>query len=64
MAWSGAATAENEAVKLCTYCDSPTKLLNSMTFVGTSHFMTASIFAGSILSSPPPFTYPKYTKYC
>jgi hypothetical protein len=61
MAWSGATTTENEAMNFHKYYVSPKKLLTSVTIVGTGHFMMASIFVGSILSSPPPITYPKYT---
>jgi hypothetical protein len=63
MVWSGATTTENEAMKLHRYYATQTKLLTSMTFVGTIHFMMASIFVGSILISPPLIIYPKYIKY-
>ena len=41
------------------YCPAPTKLLTSVTLVAIDDLMMASIFIGSILSSPPPITYPK-----
>jgi hypothetical protein len=62
MAWSGATTTEKDAINFQRYYVSPTKLLTLVTLVGVGHLMMASIFAGSILSSPPPITYPKYTK--
>jgi hypothetical protein len=52
MAWSGATTTENEAMNFHKYCVSPKKLLTSVTFVGTGHFMMASIFAGIYLELP------------
>jgi hypothetical protein len=51
MTWSGVTIVENEAMKFHKYYVSPTKLLSLMEFVGTDHFMMASIFVGSILSS-------------
>jgi hypothetical protein len=63
MVWTGADTIENEAMNFYKYCVTQKKLLNLVTFVGTGHFMMASIFMGFILSYPPPITYPKYTKY-
>jgi hypothetical protein len=45
--------AENEAMNFFNYYASPTKHLTLVTFVGTGHFMMASIFVESILSSSP-----------
>jgi hypothetical protein len=64
MAWIGANTIENEGMSFHNYFISPTKLLNSVTFVGIGDFMMASIFAGSTMNSPPLITYHKYTKDC
>jgi hypothetical protein len=64
MLWSGETTAENESMNFHKYCVSPKNLLNSVIFVETGHFMMASIFVRSILSSPPPIRYPKYTNNC
>jgi hypothetical protein len=61
MVWSGAAITENEAMNFHKYYVSQTKL-TSIRFVGTVHFMMASIFVASILGSPPVITYPKYIK--
>jgi hypothetical protein len=63
MAWSGATTTEREAMNFQKYCVAKKKLITLVKFVGTGDFMIASIFFGSILSYPPPITYPKYTKY-
>jgi hypothetical protein len=62
MVWSGAAIAKNEAMNFHKYYVNKKKLLTSITFVGTGHFMMTSIFVGSILISPPLITCPKYTK--
>jgi len=61
MAWSGVAIVEKDVMNFYRYCDTSTNPLASMTLVGTSHLRMASIFVGSILSSPPPITCPKYT---
>jgi hypothetical protein len=60
--WSAAKTVEKETMNFLKYCAASLKLLSSMQFVGTGHFMMASILARSILSLPPPITYPRYTK--
>jgi hypothetical protein len=62
MTWSGVAIVENQAMNFNKYFDAPQKLLTSVTLVRTGHFMMASIFSISILSSPQPITYPKYNK--
>lgn len=62
MVWSSASTTENEALNFLRHCATPMKLLTSKTLVGIDHFKMASIFEGSIFSSPPPTRYPKYTK--
>ena len=61
--WSGATTAKNEAMNFLKYCVSPKKFLTPLTFLGTCDFMMESIFVESTLISPPPITYPKYTKH-
>ena len=63
MVWSGATTIAYDAMNFRRYCVAAKKILTSVTFVGTGHFMMASIFAVSILRSPQPITYPKCTKY-
>jgi hypothetical protein len=64
LVWSGATTAENKAMNFHKYCAAPTKILTSVQFIGTGHFMMACILAGFILISPPSITYPRYTKEC
>jgi hypothetical protein len=53
MAWSGATSDENGAMNFQKYCSSQKKLINSVKFVGTSHFIMDPIFTGCILRSPP-----------
>jgi len=63
IAWSGAAIIEKESMNFCRYWFSQ-KLCTLVALVGVGHhLMMTSIFVGSTLSSPPPFTYPKYTRY-
>lgn len=64
MAWSGTTTIENKAMKLLKHYANPTKLLTLETLVCNAHFMMVAILERSIFSSPPPITYPRYTKYC
>ena len=49
-------------MNLLRYRATPMKLLTLETWVGTNHFMMASILTRSIFISPPPITYPRYTK--
>jgi hypothetical protein len=64
MTQSSVAIVEKDAINFHEYCAAPTNLLTSMTLVGVGHLRMASIFVGSILSSPQPITYPKYTGGC
>jgi len=56
MVWIGVATIENDAMDILKNYVAPMKLLILETFVGTKHFMMASILVGFIFISPPPIT--------
>jgi hypothetical protein len=44
MAWSGTTITENDAINFHRYYDAPKNIINSLSLVGTGHFMMSSIF--------------------
>jgi hypothetical protein len=56
MEWCGATTTGMDAMNFHRYYDIPKNIPTLVTLVKISHLRIASIFMGSIWSSPPPIT--------
>jgi hypothetical protein len=63
MAWSGAATAKNEAMNFCKYCVTP-KNPNFCEICRNLSFHDGLHLGGIYLDLSSTITYPKYTKEC